>query len=229
MVTKKDLGLLLTWAKKTKEVMDNSGESEFGELRRREKREIFKNLVELRQEFDNANYAVDGDHGEIYQFCIVGDVRVCFSAACEYTDDMVNHLFDMSMSIDNDDSSIEDLVRYLEQQLAGGIKIVNLTPHTITFFANRDGSLVAVKTIPSSGVARAEQTREPMGDIDGIPVARTAYGKVTGLPDSQDGTIYIVSVLTAQAARDRKDLYIVDDLVRDNSGQIMGCKALAQI
>ena len=107
------------------------------------------------------------------------------------------------------------------------IKMINLTPHEVTIFA-QDGSTV-LHTVPSSGVARAYQAREQIGEINGIPVCKTAYGAVEGLPTQEDGTIYIVSVLTAQAAKGRDDLYIVDDTVRDDAGRILGCKALAQI
>lgn len=37
--------------------------------------------------------------------------------------------------------------------------------------------------IPSSGIARCEQTDEVIGDVDGIQVVRTKFGAVTGLPD----------------------------------------------
>ena len=60
-------------------------------------------------------------------------------------------------------------------------------------------------------------------------MSKTGYGAVEGLPDQRDGVVYVVSVLTAQAAPDRKDLYIVDELVRDDMGRFIGCKALAQI
>ena len=106
-------------------------------------------------------------------------------------------------------------------------EIVDLTPHEITVYDAAGESVLQV--IPSSGMARAAQTREPLDDINGIPVSKTGYGAVEGLPDQRDGVVYIVSVLTAQAAPDRKDLYITDDLVRDDTGRILGCKVLAQI
>lgn len=105
-------------------------------------------------------------------------------------------------------------------------KIINLTPHAVTFM---DGNNNVLSVVESSGIARAEQKRVSIGDVNGIPVNKTEYGKVIDLPESAEDTIYIVSVLTAQAAKGRKDLYIVDDTVRDNAGRIIGCRALAQI
>lgn len=225
-MTKHDATLLLGWAQKTKQILDNSGEGDFKELRRKEKQEIFDALIDT-----GLKYKTDGDCDGAYMSCDIDNVLIQFGAHSEsyYPNDMRNALDYMTIEIDYDDISPDNLIAYLEDRMAGDVKMVNLTPHAVTFYADNGERVKVVKTIPSSGVARAEQTREPLGDINGIPVSRTAYGKVTGLPDPQDGTVYIVSVLTAQAARGRDDLYIVDDLVRDDAGQILGCKALAQI
>ena len=106
------------------------------------------------------------------------------------------------------------------------MKMINLTPHAISFL-DKDNNLITC--VPSAGVARAAQKRVPISTVNGITVNKTQYGEVEGLPAQEDGTIYIVSVLRAQAAPDRNDLYIVDDAVRDDQGRIVGCRALAQI
>ena len=105
-------------------------------------------------------------------------------------------------------------------------KMINLTPHAINFL-DKNNNLAAC--IPSSGIARATQKRVPIGTINGITVNKTEYGAVEGLPEPEYGTIYIVSVLTAQAAPYRSDLYCVDDTLRSDQGQIIDCRALAQI
>lgn len=105
--------------------------------------------------------------------------------------------------------------------------IINLTPHAITFLDGNNSVLATIE--PSGVVARASQTRERVSEVNGIPVNQCSYGAVTGLPDPQDGTIYLVSALTAQACRDRNDVFITDDAVRNESGQIIGCRAIAHI
>jgi hypothetical protein len=65
--------------------------------------------------------------------------------------------------------------------------------------------------------------------IGGIPVNKSKFGEVENLPEPQEGTIYIVSALTAQAVPERKDVYITDDAVRDEQGRVIGCRALAHI
>lgn len=106
-------------------------------------------------------------------------------------------------------------------------KIINCTPHAINFLDGNNSVLATVE--PSGVVARAAQTRETVGSVNGIPVNQCSYGAVTGLPDPQPETIYLVSALTAQACRDRNDVFITDDAVRDDSGRIIGCRAIARI
>ena len=112
------------------------------------------------------------------------------------------------------------------------MKIVNLTPHALNFMpAGPDGPVV---TIPPSGqVARCTVDRVQVNTVavDGItvPVNQTRFGAVTGLPDPQPDTIYIVSALVAQAVPDRPDVFIVDDAVRDEQGRIIGARALAHV
>jgi hypothetical protein len=94
-----------------------------------------------------------------------------------------------------------------------------------------DGPMV---TIPPSGlVARCAVHRVQVGTVTvddiTIPVNRTQFGAVTGLPDPQPDTIYIVSSLVAQAVPDRQDVFIVDDAVRDDQGRIIGARALAHV
>lgn len=107
------------------------------------------------------------------------------------------------------------------------MKIINLTPHSISFLSEDNSVLATVE--PSGTIARASQTRDRVSEVNGIPVNRCSYGAVTGLPDPQPETIYLVSALTAQACRDRNDVFIMDDAVRDENGRIIGCRAIARI
>ena len=112
------------------------------------------------------------------------------------------------------------------------MNIVNLTPHVLNFMPEGpDGPTV---TIPPSGiVARCATSRVQVDTVtvDGItiPVNRTQFGTVAGLPDPQPDTIFVVSALVAQAVPDRSDVFIVDDAVRDDQGRIIGARALAHV
>ena len=102
------------------------------------------------------------------------------------------------------------------------MRIVNLTPHEI-----RIGDV----RIPSAGLARCATVAVPMY-VRGcpVPVVRQRFGDVSGLPDPEDGTIYVVSMPVAQAIGiDRDDIFVPGEQIRDESGRIVGCKSLARI
>lgn len=114
------------------------------------------------------------------------------------------------------------------------MEIVNLTPHTLSFMVKTsDGSELTLVIPPSGTIARCAVVREQVGTVivDGvsIPINHTRFGVVEGLPDPEPDTVYVVSALVAQAVSERKDVYIVDDAVRDEQGRIVGARALAHI
>lgn len=104
--------------------------------------------------------------------------------------------------------------------------IVNLTPHTITVL--REGA-EPIEYPPSGMVARCATQRRMVGTLNGIPINRTGFGEVSGLPEPAPGVYYLVSALVAQALPQRDDLLIPDDTVRDEEGRIIGCRAFARI
>lgn len=62
-----------------------------------------------------------------------------------------------------------------------------------------------------------------------IPINKTEFGEVEGLPLPQPYTYYVVSMLVAQAMKDRQDILIVDNTVRDEKGRITGAIAFARL
>ena len=112
------------------------------------------------------------------------------------------------------------------------MNIMNLTPHALNLMPEGpDGPTV---TIPPSGIVARCTTSRVTVTVDNItiPVNRTQFGTVTGLPDPQQvgpDTIFVVSALVAQAVPERQDVFIVDDAVRDEQGRIIGARALAHV
>lgn len=107
-------------------------------------------------------------------------------------------------------------------------KLVNLTPHAITF-VNGDGEKILVIE-PSGQLARVSAKTVLTGeDYNGIPVTRTEYGTVEGLPAPAENTVYIVSSLVAQRVPNRNDIFIPNESVRDDKGRIVGCKSLGRV
>lgn len=107
------------------------------------------------------------------------------------------------------------------------MKIVNLTPHAINFVNEEGESVMAIE--PSGQIARVTAKTEITGFIAGIPVTETVFGEVENLPDSTQGTIFIVSSLVAQRCKGRVDVFIPNESVRDANGRIVGCKSLGRI
>ena len=98
--------------------------------------------------------------------------------------------------------------------------ITNLTPHAI---------VVGSRSFPPSGtLARVAMVITPQGEIDGVPLFKTAFGRVEGLPPMEAGRYYLVSALVASAASDRDDLLSPSGLVRDGEGKVIGCEGFTR-
>ena len=110
------------------------------------------------------------------------------------------------------------------------MEIVNLTPHEVKIV---DGGNNVVAVFPSDGVARASQHDVLVDEINSIPVVKTEFGEVLGLPEPTEGTVFIVSRITVEAARAQglstDDLLVTSGAVRDDQGRIVGCRALARL
>jgi hypothetical protein len=64
--------------------------------------------------------------------------------------------------------------------------------------------------------------------IGTIPTTRTVFGSPEGLPTQEAGTYYIVSQLVKSALPSRDDLLVPSEVVRDGSGNIIGCKSFGR-
>lgn len=105
------------------------------------------------------------------------------------------------------------------------MKLINLTPHPIVLIGD---SMTA--EIKPSGLARCKVTTEKVSEINGFPVNKNSYSQVIGLPKPEKDTVYIVSALVAKAVNGKRDdCIVVDQTVRNEQGQIIGCKGFAII
>lgn len=106
-------------------------------------------------------------------------------------------------------------------------KVVNLTAHTINVFLEEKEI-----SFPSQGLARVKTEEKEIGRINGIPVIKTVYTTVEGLPDAQEDTVYLVSTLVLQALKangiNRPDCLApntgLSGAIRDEQGRIVGVK-----
>lgn len=104
-------------------------------------------------------------------------------------------------------------------------KIINLTPHAISVALVDSEEIVTVYQ-PSGVVARCAVSNEVAETVNNIPVSITKFGDITDLPEPEEGTIYLVSTPTAQAAK-RKDVVAPNtgkDAIRNAAGQIIAVR-----
>ena len=105
------------------------------------------------------------------------------------------------------------------------VGLVNMTPHPIHIIGDNNQVLV---TIPKGDrlIRLKAKTIKAGFTINDIPVTRTEYSEPVGLPEYSFGTFYIVSQLVKSALPERDDLLVPADVVRDNEGNIIGCRSL---
>lgn len=129
--------------------------------------------------------------------------------------------------------------------------LINLTPHSITIIGPSD------IVIPSVGIARVRTASEPVGSLyvcgqhvlvvgskaervvtdgilskDGEWVRQTAECALPETAQSHSGqVVYIVSSVVAShnSIRGRMDVLVPGDLVRDDAGNVIGCRTLTRI
>jgi len=101
------------------------------------------------------------------------------------------------------------------------MKFVNLTPHAIHLI---DSNNQMTTFMPDGTVARVSMTSTVVSNFNGIEIITQKPGPVVGLPDVCQDVIWIVSAMVRLACPARLDLVSPGDLVRDDQGNIVGCR-----
>ena len=109
------------------------------------------------------------------------------------------------------------------------VKVINCTPHDVNLIT-KSGNI----TFPRSGIIprlTEQQVKINSVTVNGIEIdiMEKSFNEAEGLPEPQENTYYIVSALVAGAVKGRDDLLIPNDIVRDEKGNIIGCRSLAKI
>lgn len=105
------------------------------------------------------------------------------------------------------------------------MKIINLTPHVV----NVQDSEGVQSFQPTAPAARVATRNEVLYTINqDIPVSRVVYGETEALPEPEENTLFIVSMVVAQANPHRNDLICPDSspsgAIRDAEGRIIAVK-----
>ncbi|MFP4017957.1 MAG: hypothetical protein ACLFUH_01800 [Bacteroidales bacterium] len=105
-------------------------------------------------------------------------------------------------------------------------QIINKTPHPVVILDDENN---VIQIFESQGTIRLSSRTERIDQFGNIPISKTEYGEPEGLPDIVPETLYtyyIVSQLVKNALPNRPDLLVPAEVVRDEKGNIIGCKSL---
>jgi len=111
------------------------------------------------------------------------------------------------------------------------MKLTNLTSHPLRLFTPHG----VLEVQPSGQLARVFTHSTPIGEVAGMAVVRPTFGEITGLPDPEPKTVFVVSqiVLTALRAAGitRADVVAPDTTpvggaIRDAAGRVQGVTRL---
>lgn len=111
--------------------------------------------------------------------------------------------------------------------------IVNLTPHPIRLYDNDREDGMDDLDLHLRAVYGPEPTPARLATIelgpDGSGAELVEFGHAHDLPPKRDGVRYVVSLVVAISLADRRsDLLVPYREVRNASGTVIGCRALAQ-
>jgi hypothetical protein len=101
---------------------------------------------------------------------------------------------------------------------------INCTPHPI-FIIKKNGERLELHK--GTMVPRLATQQTKVTEFEGIEIFRSEFGATQDMPPKIDGVFYIVSRMVLDANKDRKDLLAPGELIRDSSGNIIGCKGLS--
>lgn len=105
--------------------------------------------------------------------------------------------------------------------------VINKTPHAV-HIVDSDGRIVKTYEKGDSQIRLTAKTVQDIPLADGTPTTRTEFGEPEGLPSFQEGIFYIVSQLVKNTLPNRTDLLVPAEVVRDEKGNIIGCKSLGR-
>lgn len=101
--------------------------------------------------------------------------------------------------------------------------IINCTPHPLNIH-RKDGTVL---NLPKGTVVpRLDAVESAINMVEGIEIFVTNFGVTKDLPDEIEGTYLVVSRMVLDANPDRADLLSPGAAVRDDKGNIIGCKGL---
>lgn len=107
------------------------------------------------------------------------------------------------------------------------MNIINKTPHPINI-VDADGNILRTYVKTDEPIRLAVTVEKDSMLPDGTQITKTNFGEAENLPYFREDTCYIVSQLVKNALPNRGDLFVPAEVVRDKTGNIIGCKSLGK-
>lgn len=106
--------------------------------------------------------------------------------------------------------------------------LINKTPHPVVLLHRDNTPFVTLPACPKEDLIRLSSTTKEVEDHDlplgfAVPVTKTVFSEPVGLPEYAPDKYYVVSQIVKNALPDRRDLLVPAEVVRDDSGNIVGC------
>lgn len=106
-------------------------------------------------------------------------------------------------------------------------EFINLTPHMLNIIAADGSTIYNIAPEGNGNIARVSSISNIVDTINGININRQTFGKVMGLPDAQDGVVYIVSRMVKDRVPGRNDVVVPGASFRDAEGNTIGAWGLS--
>lgn len=103
--------------------------------------------------------------------------------------------------------------------------IINKTPHRVIILDDDNRIIKCYASLPPVIRINYVKKRDNTA-LDGVPISRIECNNVENLPDPQPGIYYIVSNAVKTELSQRYDLLTPSEVIRDDYGNILGCKSL---
>lgn len=111
---------------------------------------------------------------------------------------------------------------------ASVVRLVNLTPHPVNIRIGDVAVSLPAADVPARLTGEAEDVGMVRFEGLDVPVVEKRFTGIEGLPAPVPGVLLIVSQLVVDFVVGRVDLVTPADLVRDEAGNIIACRALAR-
>lgn len=125
--------------------------------------------------------------------------------------------------------TIDEVAEDVSEKKHDDSQLENWTPHPVTLILGNNKQII-LRPKTSTPPRVVQKKEESIPGPYGMPIIlrNIIGGNIEGLPDERPGIFLIVSSMVASTATNRNDLLVPNDFIRDESGNVIGCKGFAK-